>query len=68
MLTCNMQVAQMLHIDHYMTLRPYHSHHYLQKQVRHKMIFTETMISLQQTAMMWLVLMVIPAGRDKLHT
>jgi hypothetical protein len=41
----------MLHTDHHMILRPYHSHHSLQKQVRRRMISTETMISLQQTAM-----------------
>jgi hypothetical protein len=49
-LTCNSQVAQMLHIDHHMILRPYHSHHSLQKQVRRRMISTKIMISLQQTA------------------
>jgi hypothetical protein len=50
-LTCNTQIAQMLHIDHHMSLKPYHSHHSLQKQVRRRTISTETMISLQQTAM-----------------
>jgi hypothetical protein len=39
-LTYNMQVTQMLHTDHYMTLRPYHSHHSLQKQVSHRTFST----------------------------
>jgi hypothetical protein len=40
MLTCVMQVAQMLHTNYHMTLRPYHSHHSLQKQVRRRTFST----------------------------
>jgi hypothetical protein len=46
-----MHVAQMLHIYLHMSLKPHHSHHSLQKQVRHGTISTETLISLQQIAM-----------------
>jgi hypothetical protein len=39
-LTCNTQVAQMLHTYHHMSLRSYFLHHSLQKQVRCRMIST----------------------------